>query len=77
MENQCVQILWYILETHKEINKIAIEIKKERNNKYDIEKLKILTASNGLYRYDLGVFINFPNSEAKYKWFVDGKEELL
>lgn len=58
-------------------NKIAIEIKKERNNKYDIEKLKIFTANKGLYKYDLGVFINFPNGEAKYRWFVDGKEESL
>lgn len=56
-------------------NKIAIEIKKNKTDDYDDDKLKFLTAQDEIYAYKLGVFIYFPNYEPKYKWFVDGKEE--
>jgi hypothetical protein len=57
-------------------NKIAIEIKKTRTSKYDVEKLKMLTQINGLYKYDLGVFVRFPKDQPIYRWFVNGDEVI-
>jgi len=53
-------------------NEIAIEIKKTRTSKCDIQKLKMLTQKGGLYEYCLGVFIYFPNNKSRFMWFVDG-----
>lgn len=57
-------------------NKIAIEIKKARTSKRDIKKLEFLTIKNGLYKYDIGVFIRFPNGRPIYRWIIDGQEEI-
>lgn len=55
-------------------NIIAIEIKKDRNNKWDREKLKYLTNQKELYKYKLGVFIYFPKDKVKFRWFTDGND---
>lgn len=60
-------------------NEIIIEIKKTKDCNFDKEKLKLMTAQGGSYKYKLGVFIRFEkgtenNWMAKYTWFVDGAE---
>ncbi len=55
-------------------NKLAIEIKKQHVFRRDIEKLKMLTNQDGIYKYALGVFIYFLNGEPQYKWFENGTE---
>lgn len=58
----------------KDNNVLVIEIKKKRKCKWDEDKLKELTSSDGKFKYDLGVFIYFPKNLPKYKWFFSGKE---
>lgn len=58
-------------------NMVALEIKKTRTSRRDIEKLKTLTKRHGLYEYTLGVFVRFPSGKASFRWFVDGVETQL
>ena len=62
------------LEKNK--NLLAIEVKKQRTSAWDESKLKTLTNSKGRYHYQLGVFIYFPNNIPRYRWFIDGKEDM-
>lgn len=58
-------------------NLIAIEIKKGNVCPFDEAKLRALTTpknKGGEYAYELGVFIWFPESKPKYKWFIAGVE---
>ena len=60
-----------------ENNILVIEVKKTRVSKHDVEKLKTLTNQKGVYKYLLGAFIHFPNTEPRYKWFFNGSETQL
>jgi hypothetical protein len=53
-------------------NILTIEIKKNRKSKWDENKLKELTSPQGKFKYELGVFIYFPNGKPEYEWFVNG-----
>jgi hypothetical protein len=57
-------------------NILVIEIKKVEECLFDEGKLKSLTDKNGDYKYDLGVFVYFSENQPKYKWFINGIEEI-
>ena len=46
-------------------NIVVIEIKKKEECKFDQAKLEALTCQHGNYKYDLGVFIYFPEVKTK------------
>jgi hypothetical protein len=57
-------------------NSIVFELKEAAGDRQDddIEKLKGLTDQEGLYRYQLGVAVQFTLPEPAFKFFVDGQE---
>lgn len=56
-------------------NILVIEIKKRSECFFDQEKLKEMTKVDGRFGYKLGVFIYFPESIQKFKWFINGVEK--
>lgn len=59
-------------------NLLVIEMKKNTFDNCDIEKLKLFTDTQGLYKYRFGLFIKF--NKDKYptlKWYIDGDESDL
>lgn len=55
-------------------NRIAIEVKKGKECLFDQAKLKALTDNDGDYKYDLGVFVYFPDDRPLCKFFQNGTE---
>lgn len=56
-------------------NLLVVEIKYEKDDPCDIEKLKKFTSSSGEFKYKLGLFIKFNSTNGQLlKWFKDGQE---
>lgn len=53
-------------------NLIAIEVKKTKECFFDQAKLKALTAKDGKYKYDLGIYVNFMDGGPRFKFFYNG-----
>jgi len=58
-------------------NYIVIEVKKDERCLWDYIKLKYMTSPEKTYRYRLGIFIHFPQSEPEYIYFINGSKEIL
>ena len=56
-------------------NLLVVELKKSNlDPKCDIKKLELFTRMEGEYRYSLGLFIEFEDSQPKLKWLKNGKQ---
>ena len=56
-------------------NLLVVELKKTGlNPQCDIKKLELFTHGEGEYRYSLGLFIEFQDSQPKLRWFKNGKQ---
>jgi len=54
-------------------NLVYIEIKKAQNNQsreLDYAKIKAVTTQKGMYKYKVGLFIDFSINEAKIQYFI-------
>ncbi len=56
-------------------NLLVVELKKsDLNPQCDIKKLELFTHTEGEYRYSLGLFIEFEDSQSKLIWLKNGKQ---
>lgn len=60
----------------REFNAMVFELKEAAGDRQDddIEKLKGLTYQKGVYRYQLGVAVQFTSPEPTFRFFVDAHE---
>jgi hypothetical protein len=57
----------------RENNLLLVELKKNAaHDRCDWMKLRLLTAPNGRYAYQLGVYINIADGRFEQTWFKDG-----
>lgn len=60
---------------HRAHNLLVVEIKKDdREDPCDRRKLELLTASDGHYQYQLGLYINVNGGNFVCTWYKDGQQ---
>lgn len=56
-------------------NLLAIELKRDKNCRFDEEKVITLTHPGDDYKYKLGLCLHFKDNKPVYNWFIDGKKQ--